>query len=246
MRILILAASLLGTTLAHAALDGDVKSAGKKFALRQGPTELATFSTQTECEVSARERTTNPGSIRQRFEIRSGGGALLGSESSQDACIAAVQARLEAAGATTTSGGNVNSCVVSTNFSTTFQPPTCVSTFNFVARYTGVAPEPEPEPPTPCNCPETPIEVGAGEASITWIAPTKNTDGSSLTNLAGYRISYGMSPMTQVHSVQVANPAAIRHKIEDLEPGVYYFSLKAYSTGGRESASSATVSKTVR
>src|SRR5690606_15761687 len=31
-------------------------------------------------------------------------------------------------------------------------------------------------------------------ATLSWVAPTQNTDGTTLTNLAGYRIHYGSSP----------------------------------------------------
>jgi hypothetical protein len=92
-------------------------------------------------------------------------------------------------------------------------------------------PEPEPVPAT-------------GTAALSWTPPTQNTDGSSLTNLAGYRISYGTTPdLAQV--VQVANPALSDYIIERLSPGTWYFSIRAYATQGVESASSNTVSKVV-
>ena len=34
---------------------------------------------------------------------------------------------------------------------------------------------------------------GNGSASLNWTAPTKNTDGTSLTDLAGYKVVFGSS-----------------------------------------------------
>lgn len=225
----------LGASVSHGALDGPVKPAGQSFALRQGATQLGTFPDQQACETAAEQRTTNPISARRKFEIRSGGGTVLGTVSSQAECLAAVPARLTAEGQTRTTGGNVNSCVVSTNYSAVFQPPTCVATFNFIAKYTGTAVEPEPEP---CECPEP-------DGVLSWIPPTRNTNGSPLTNLAGYRLSYGRSVDALPYTIQIANPAATRYVIGELDSGVWYFSIRAYSTAGTESASSNTVMRTV-
>ena len=42
---------------------------------------------------------------------------------------------------------------------------------------------------------------GMGSAALSWAAPTKNTDGSTLTNLAGYRVHYGTAA-GQLHAVR--------------------------------------------
>jgi hypothetical protein len=90
------------------------------------------------------------------------------------------------------------------------------------------------------------VDVSSGGASLSWSAPTENTDGSSLTNLAGYRIAYGTSASALTQTVQLANPSLTRYTIENLSPGTYYFSVRAYTSGGTESSNSNVSSKIVR
>ena len=66
-----------------------------------------------------------------------------------------------------------------------------------------------------------------GSASLTWVAPTKNTDGSPLTNLSGYTIHYGNSSSTLNQTVSVTNPSITAYVVENLAPGTWYFGVKA-------------------
>ena len=84
-----------------------------------------------------------------------------------------------------------------------------------------------------------------GSATLSWTPPTSNTDGSTLTNLAGYRILYGTSPGSLTRTVQVANPGVSRYVVENLAAGTWYFNVRAYSTSGAESSASNQASKTV-
>ena len=52
----------------------------------------------------------------------------------------------------------------------------------------------------------TVTQVTNGTATISWIPPTQNTDGSALTDLAGYRIYYGTSPSSLNQNVELSNP----------------------------------------
>lgn len=85
----------------------------------------------------------------------------------------------------------------------------------------------------------------AGTALLSWTPPTLNTDGTSLTNMAGYRISYGTSSTALTQSVQVANPGASSYTISNLAPGTYYFTVRVYTTNGTESAQSNIATKVV-
>ncbi len=91
------------------------------------------------------------------------------------------------------------------------------------------------------------VDVSSSDGTVlSWTAPTENTDGTSLTNLAGYRIAYGTSAGALTHTIQVANPSVTRYSLENLSPGTYYFSVRAYTNNGTESANSNVSSKVVQ
>ena len=90
------------------------------------------------------------------------------------------------------------------------------------------------------------VDVSSGGAELSWIPPTQNTDGSSLGNLAGYRIAYGTSLTALTQTVQVANVGITRYLIDNLSPGTYYFAVRAYTVDGTESANSNISSKIVQ
>lgn len=85
----------------------------------------------------------------------------------------------------------------------------------------------------------------SGTATLSWTPPTANSDGSTLTNLAGYRVYYGTSANALNQQVQIANPGISTYVMSGLTRGTYYFSVRAYNNAGAESASSNVVSKTI-
>ncbi|MBB6092727.1 hypothetical protein HNQ60_001605 [Povalibacter uvarum] len=89
-------------------------------------------------------------------------------------------------------------------------------------------------------------QVSLGSATVSWVAPSQNTDGSSLTNLAGYRIYYGTSATALTQVVNVTNPSLSTYMIEGLSPATYYFAVRAYTSAGAESTNSNVASKTVQ
>jgi hypothetical protein len=84
-----------------------------------------------------------------------------------------------------------------------------------------------------------------GSATLSWTPPTRNTDGTTLTNLAGYRILYGTSAGALTRTIQVANPGLSRYVVENLAAGTWYFSVRAYTSSGAESSLSNTASTSV-
>jgi hypothetical protein len=90
------------------------------------------------------------------------------------------------------------------------------------------------------------VDVSNTGAELSWTPPTQNTDGSSLSNLAGYRIAYGTNPNALTQSVQVSNVGITRYTIDNLSPGTYYFAVRAYTSNGTESANSTVASKVVQ
>jgi hypothetical protein len=85
-----------------------------------------------------------------------------------------------------------------------------------------------------------------GSALVQWHPPTTNTNGSILTNLAGYTIKYGTSASSLSSSVRVANPGLSSYQIDGLKAGTYYFGVTAYNSSGQTSSVSGVVSKTIK
>lgn len=82
-------------------------------------------------------------------------------------------------------------------------------------------------------------------ATLSWTAPTTNTDGSAVTNLAGYHIYYGTSPSSLSTMIDVSNPATTTYTVSNLSSGTWYFAVNAYTTNGTDSALSNTDSKSI-
>ena len=78
-----------------------------------------------------------------------------------------------------------------------------------------------------------------------WQPPTANTNGSAISNLAGYTVYYGTS-QTNYKTVKVANPGLTSYTIDGLSPGTYYFTVTAYNTSGMTSAYGPSASKTIK
>ena len=85
----------------------------------------------------------------------------------------------------------------------------------------------------------------AGGVNISWMPPTTTTDGSTLTDLAGYNIYYGTNPSALTQKVQVANIGVTTSVITGLASGTWYFVVTSYTTQGTESVPSNVVSATI-
>jgi hypothetical protein len=85
----------------------------------------------------------------------------------------------------------------------------------------------------------------AGTASLSWSRPTQNTDGSPLSNLAGYVIRYGTNTAALNNKMSVASVSATAVEITNLSPGNWHFAVAAINTANVESQLSAIVGKTI-
>jgi hypothetical protein len=79
---------------------------------------------------------------------------------------------------------------------------------------------------------------------LAWDAPTTNTDGSPLTDLAGYKIYYGTSSGNYTTIIDVGNVTT--YFINNLVLGTYYFTVTTYNTSGVESAYANEIIKTAQ
>jgi hypothetical protein len=81
-------------------------------------------------------------------------------------------------------------------------------------------------------------KANSAETTITWTPPTQRCDGTALTNLAGYSLTYGQRraelPLTP-----------LSYNVTGLTPGDWWFSLAAVDAAG-ERSEFVTVNKTVQ
>jgi hypothetical protein len=84
-----------------------------------------------------------------------------------------------------------------------------------------------------------------GSATLSWTPPTTNTDGSTLSNLSGYRVVYGRTNSNLDQLVQISNASVSTYTITGLSSGTWYFAVKAYTSAGGESNVSNVGSKSI-
>lgn len=88
--------------------------------------------------------------------------------------------------------------------------------------------------------------TGYGTATLSWLPPTEYTDGSPLTDLAGYKIYYGTAIDDYPNVITIDNPGIATYVIDNLPAGnTYYFVITSFGSGGIESEYSAVGSKTI-
>ena len=108
-----------------------------------------------------------------------------------------------------------------------------------------VAPLTSSDSSPPTSSPSSASTSDIGAATLSWAAPDENTDGSALTNLAGYRIYYGTNADALDQIIDIPSVGITTYVVDDLTAGTYYFSIRAYNAVGAESALSNIVSDTI-
>jgi hypothetical protein len=86
---------------------------------------------------------------------------------------------------------------------------------------------------------------GTNTARVAWETPTSNTNGSPLTNLAGFRVYYGTSSAALTRTSVVNDITARAASIYSLAPGTWYFAVRAFNTSQIESSNSNLATKIV-
>jgi len=87
--------------------------------------------------------------------------------------------------------------------------------------------------------------VANGRATLSWTAPTQNTDGSTLSNLSGYRIRYGTSASALTQTIVIDNASVTTYVVENLSPATWYFAVTAVTSQGAESSNSNVANKQI-
>jgi hypothetical protein len=98
------------------------------------------------------------------------------------------------------------------------------------------------------SLPEFSIQVtqtALGSMTLTWIAPTENSDGTVLTDLAGYNLYYGVSAGNYPNRIRINNPSISTYIIENLLPDTYFVVATSFNASGIESVFSNMATKMV-
>jgi hypothetical protein len=93
---------------------------------------------------------------------------------------------------------------------------------------------------------EAAVAVPAGSVSLSWSKPAQNTNGSPLTNLAGFIVRYGTHAAALSSQISVGSPNSTSAQIDNLNPGTWYFEVAAINTANVASPFSAMVSKSIQ
>lgn len=117
--------------------------------------------------------------------------------------------------------------------------PACVFVAGGKYKITRTTTTPVPPTPTPAPPPAN------GTAMTSWIAPTQNTDGSPLTNLAGFKVYHGTSASVLTDVRQVAS-GVLSYSFTGLASGAHYFAVTAITASGAESALSVVGTKVIQ
>ncbi len=89
------------------------------------------------------------------------------------------------------------------------------------------------------------MPTATGSVTLSWNPPTQNTDGTALTNLAGYKVYWGTDQNEYTNSVDVNNPGIATYVIEQLTPATWYFAVTSVNSAGAESSYSNVASKQI-
>ncbi len=89
------------------------------------------------------------------------------------------------------------------------------------------------------------LSAAGSSATLTWQPPVLNTDGTPLTNLTAFKVSWGPAQGTYPYSTRIASSTARTHTVTGLGTGTWYFVVTALNASGVESSRSNVWFKTV-
>jgi hypothetical protein len=88
--------------------------------------------------------------------------------------------------------------------------------------------------------------LATGSATLSWTPPTTNSDGSALTDLAGYRLYWGPTQGSYSNNASLNGAGLTSYVVTGLTPGTWYFAMAALNASGTESPLSNVASKTIQ
>jgi hypothetical protein len=89
------------------------------------------------------------------------------------------------------------------------------------------------------------VATAGGSATLSWLPPTANTDGSALRDLSGYSIHWGTQAGDFANVVSIDNPGLSSYTVDQLTPATWHFVVTAVNSNGVQSRFSNSASKPI-
>jgi len=87
--------------------------------------------------------------------------------------------------------------------------------------------------------------ASAGTATLTWVVPVTNDDGTALADLASQRVDYGQTDLGPYPNSVTVAANATSATVGSLATGTWYFVVVSLDSAGQVSRTSAQQSKVV-
>lgn len=91
----------------------------------------------------------------------------------------------------------------------------------------------------------TATQVALGSMTLSWIPPVENTDGTTLVDLFGYRLYFGVSEGNYPNRIELDTAGIASYVVENLLPDTYYVVITSVNASGVESIYSNVVTRIV-
>ncbi|TNE83582.1 MAG: fibronectin type III domain-containing protein, partial [Gammaproteobacteria bacterium] len=94
---------------------------------------------------------------------------------------------------------------------------------------------------------DTGSQLPADAALLSWTAPLTRENGESLSmgEIAGYEVSYGLSPDNLNQNLAIGDASAEQLMIDQLGAGTWYFAIRTLDTDGNRGSLSEVVAKVI-
>jgi len=84
------------------------------------------------------------------------------------------------------------------------------------------------------------------DITLNWVVPTKNTNGTALTDLVGYKIYYGTTVDSMSNVIVLDDVTLSSYTVTNLDANtLYYFKISAVNFDNKESSFSNLASKNI-